>query len=147
MNCWLLACTRHGFILDGLSHMCTCVFHHPFWLMGNQLTVVLIQKSTNQKEKKWQLLFHFRFSVIIFCVVATVKKWTCFACKFTLFHYCNNTESIIKLNRKWKNNCHFCPCWFIDFWIRSIAMPAFSILWLVIEFLFIHLLCMPAHIC
>jgi uncharacterized membrane protein YwzB len=28
---------------------------------------------------------------------------------------------IITLNRKWKNNCHFCPLWFIDFWIRSIV--------------------------
>jgi hypothetical protein len=31
---------------------------------GKCMTIDLIQKSTNQQGQKWQLFFHFRFSVI-----------------------------------------------------------------------------------
>jgi hypothetical protein len=57
------------------------------------------------------------------CSCNNKKSWACIRSKLTFWllqkHRKNYTRHI-EVN---KNDCHFCPCWFVDFWIRSIEWP------------------------
>jgi hypothetical protein len=65
--------------------------------------------------------FHFQYSVITLSGLLQQWKSVSLYAKQVHFLIVAKTQSIITLNRKWKNNCHFCPCWFVDSWIRSIV--------------------------
>jgi hypothetical protein len=54
----------------------------------------LIQKSTNQQGQKWQLYFHFRFSVIILSVLLQQSK-------INLLRIQAHTISLLQQHRKY----------------------------------------------
>jgi hypothetical protein len=86
-----------------------CVFLRPY---------SKINKST--RAKMAVIFVYFRFSVIAFCVDVTIKMCELIFKETSLFDCCNNTERNYTKPEVSKNSCHFYPCWFVDFCIRSI---------------------------